>query len=156
MDGSKSYTICGDPLYFAPEIINHQGYDYAADLWAFGVLCFELFENFLPFGTMDTEETLIYKTVSSYEKNKILNMFQSKEACEKTKKFVNNLLQPVASKRIGYIDSNEILEDSFFSGFFTFFNKKKLSFFFMTFVIIILIIYLLLFSFIVYLFIFFF
>ena len=25
MDGSKSFTICGDPLYFSPEIIRQQG-----------------------------------------------------------------------------------------------------------------------------------
>ena len=25
MDGSLSYTICGDPLYFAPEIITSKG-----------------------------------------------------------------------------------------------------------------------------------
>ena len=25
MDGSRCFTICGDPLYFAPEIIRQQG-----------------------------------------------------------------------------------------------------------------------------------
>jgi len=25
MDGTKSFTICGDPHYFAPEIISQQG-----------------------------------------------------------------------------------------------------------------------------------
>jgi hypothetical protein len=25
MDGSKSYTICGDPYFFAPEIVSNQG-----------------------------------------------------------------------------------------------------------------------------------
>jgi serine/threonine protein phosphatase PrpC len=44
MDGSKTFTICGDPLYFAPEIIGQQGYDYSADLWAFGILAYEIFE----------------------------------------------------------------------------------------------------------------
>ena len=44
MDGAKTYTILGDPLYFAPEIVSQQGYDYAVDLWAFGVMIYEMYE----------------------------------------------------------------------------------------------------------------
>jgi serine/threonine protein kinase len=44
MDGSKAYTICGDPLYFAPEMVGQVGYTYAADLWMYGLILFELFE----------------------------------------------------------------------------------------------------------------
>ena len=44
MDGRKAFTICGDPLYFAPEIVSQQGYDFGADIWAFGVLLHEIFE----------------------------------------------------------------------------------------------------------------
>lgn len=44
MDGSKAFTICGDPLFFPPEMVGQAGYDYAADLWSLGVLTFEIFE----------------------------------------------------------------------------------------------------------------
>lgn len=44
MDGYKSFTICGDPLYFAPEMVGQTGYDYSADLWALGVTIYEIFE----------------------------------------------------------------------------------------------------------------
>lgn len=44
MDGSKAFTICGDPLYFSPEIVSHQGYDYSSDLWALGILIYEIYE----------------------------------------------------------------------------------------------------------------
>ena len=30
--------------YFSPEMIGQQGYDYCVDLWAFGILCFDLYE----------------------------------------------------------------------------------------------------------------
>eukprot|EP01032_Pedospumella_encystans_P012965 gene12965-14958_t len=61
MKGAHSFTICGDPLFFSPEIVNHQGYDYSADLWAFGVLCYEMCEESTPFGDSSTDETAIFK-----------------------------------------------------------------------------------------------
>jgi hypothetical protein len=49
MDGTKTFTVCGDPLYFAPEIVGQQGYDYSADLWAYGILVYEIYEVGFPF-----------------------------------------------------------------------------------------------------------
>jgi serine/threonine protein kinase len=68
MDGNKSYTICGDPLYFSPEITSNLGYDYAADLWAYGVLVFELYEGYTLFDTRDAhDETNLFKTISEFK-----------------------------------------------------------------------------------------
>ena len=36
-------TICGSPLYMAPEILQHQKYDAKADLWSVGAILFECF-----------------------------------------------------------------------------------------------------------------
>ena len=66
MDGSKSFTICGDPLFFAPEMVGQAGYDYSADLWSLGVLAYEIFEGASPFGHADTEETMLFSAISSY------------------------------------------------------------------------------------------
>ncbi|RYH30983.1 hypothetical protein EON65_03750 [archaeon] len=66
MDGSYCFTICGNPLYFAPEFVVQQGYDYSADIWAFGVTLFELFEGTTPFGNNDTEETSIFRSISGF------------------------------------------------------------------------------------------
>jgi serine/threonine protein kinase len=65
MDGSKSYTICGDALYFAPEIVSCQGYDHAADLWAFGMLVYEMYEGVTMFGAV-SEETRLYELISTF------------------------------------------------------------------------------------------
>jgi serine/threonine-protein kinase ULK/ATG1 len=35
-------TICGSPLYMAPEILRHERYDGRADLWSVGAIIFEL------------------------------------------------------------------------------------------------------------------
>ena len=44
MDGSILYTMCGDPLYFAPEQVSQRGYNYSVDLWELGVMLFDLYE----------------------------------------------------------------------------------------------------------------
>lgn len=42
-------TICGSPLYMAPEILQHQKYDSKADLWSVGAILYECFCGSPPF-----------------------------------------------------------------------------------------------------------
>ena len=35
-------TLCGSPLYMAPEILHFHKYDAKADLWSVGAILFEL------------------------------------------------------------------------------------------------------------------
>eukprot|EP00850_Spirogloea_muscicola_P023136 SM000332S12441 [mRNA] locus=s332:24380:29360:+ [translate_table: standard] len=43
-------TLCGSPLYMAPEILQFQKYDAKADLWSVGAILYELVTGRPPFG----------------------------------------------------------------------------------------------------------
>jgi len=46
---SLAETLCGSPLYMAPEILQHHRYDAKADLWSVGTVLFEMVAGKPPF-----------------------------------------------------------------------------------------------------------
>ena len=54
-------TMCGSPLYMAPEILNHKKYDSACDIWALGMILFEMLYGYHPCGNCkDIDELISY------------------------------------------------------------------------------------------------
>ena len=63
MEGNmKRTTICGTPVYLAPEIVNNTGHDEHVDIWCIGVLLFELIVGRPPFSG-DNEQMVRYNIV---------------------------------------------------------------------------------------------
>jgi len=53
----KSYTTCGTPDYFAPEMVASIGHSHAVDWWTFGILIFELLAGHPPFQSNSPMQT---------------------------------------------------------------------------------------------------
>jgi serine/threonine-protein kinase ULK/ATG1 len=51
-------TLCGSPIYMAPEILKHRKYDAKVDLWSLGVVLFEMLTCDLPFKATNHIELL--------------------------------------------------------------------------------------------------
>uniref|UniRef100_A0A3Q1CCD6 non-specific serine/threonine protein kinase n=1 Tax=Amphiprion ocellaris TaxID=80972 RepID=A0A3Q1CCD6_AMPOC len=50
-------TLCGSPMYMAPEVIMSQNYDAKADLWSIGTIVYQCLTGKAPFHVSDTSES---------------------------------------------------------------------------------------------------
>jgi serine/threonine-protein kinase ULK/ATG1 len=55
---SMAETLCGSPLYMAPEILRYEKYDAGADLWSVGAVLYEMAVGKAPFRAQNHVELL--------------------------------------------------------------------------------------------------
>uniref|UniRef100_A0A1I7V466 Aurora kinase n=1 Tax=Caenorhabditis tropicalis TaxID=1561998 RepID=A0A1I7V466_9PELO len=90
-DHSKRHTLCGTMDYLAPEMVSNQPHDFNVDIWAIGILLFEMLVGYAPFANQTGEKLIarikeckiyIPSTVSDGAAN-LINAIIKKEPCER-------------------------------------------------------------------------
>ena len=59
-DTLMSDTVCGSPLYMAPELLQHQKYNIKSDIWSIGIIMYEIVMKNHPFKSNNISD-LIHK-----------------------------------------------------------------------------------------------
>ena len=63
-DNDLSKTLCGSPIYMAPEIMQHKPYNNKTDIWSIGIIIFQLVFGTTPYPKAINHLQLIYLTDS--------------------------------------------------------------------------------------------
>lgn len=109
----KTFTTCGTPDYFAPELIASAGHSHAVDWWTLGVLAFELMVGKPPFESAQPMQ--IYQKV-----NKGINKVAFPSRCKGSlEDFVKKLCQKNPADRLPMMKggADNIRKHAWYKGF---------------------------------------
>lgn len=81
-------TLCGSPMYMAPEVIMSQNYDAKADLWSIGTIVYQCLTGKAPFYASTPQELRLF-----YESNRTLLPSIPKETSSHLRHLLLGLLQ---------------------------------------------------------------
>ena len=98
--GDLRNTFCGTPLYLSPQIIQGSQYNEKVDLWAIGVLAFELYLGCTPFDITDPND--LYRIVK-YFFTKVTDSIKfpsNKTVSPEFKEFISAMLCKNPSERL--------------------------------------------------------
>ena len=116
-----SNTMVGTPEYLAPEVIMSKGHGRGVDIWALGVLCYEVLTSKTPFE--HSNSALIYQNIM--ESTDVLSVAFSKGFNSDAKSLIKKLLVPNPHMRLGMLRNG--LSDVWAHRFFHDYSEKGIS-----------------------------
>mmetsp|Transcript_26503 Transcript_26503/g.57621 ORF Transcript_26503/g.57621 Transcript_26503/m.57621 type:complete len:1296 (-) Transcript_26503:240-4127(-) len=112
VDDGKTYTVCGTPEYMAPEVIARKGHGTGVDVWAIGVVIYELVTRWTPFSKVGDDMAIMNKikkgeySFPSYMSRELVDLI--------TRMLQVNLAQRLGCQRGGL---NDVKAHPWFKGF---------------------------------------
>ena len=111
MESDITFTMCGAPEYYSPEMLRKTGYNKSHDFWTLGIILYEMLIGCTPF--LDSDPLKIYQKINI---GKILfpNNFE-----KNTKFIIRHFLNLDPHKRLGCSKNGiaDIVDDPFFKYF---------------------------------------
>ncbi|XP_046904231.1 serine/threonine-protein kinase ULK1a isoform X2 [Hypomesus transpacificus] len=90
-------TLCGSPMYMAPEVIMSQNYDAKADLWSIGTIIYQCLTGKAPFQASSPQELRLF-----YERNRTILPSIPRETSGHLRHLLLGLLQRNHKDRIDF------------------------------------------------------
>ena len=107
---SKTYTMCGTPLYLPAEIILNRGHSFSADHWSLGIVMFEMLVGCTPFYKAGMSKSDLFRAIVQAKLPPPTGV--SPEALN----LISGLLKRDPAKRLGSLagGENDIIEHPWF------------------------------------------
>ncbi|CAF3804076.1 unnamed protein product [Adineta steineri] len=96
-DGVMAGTLCGSPMYMAPEVIRSLQYDGKADLWSIGTIMYQCLTGKAPFQAQTPQALKLY-----YEKNVNLSPAIPPTTSPELADLITRILKRNPKERIDY------------------------------------------------------